>query len=124
MATYYETSRSNYFLVKDIDAFKKELELIKSLKITTSEQDGKTYLCLISENENGFAWDVYDEVMFSRHLQDDSVSIIMGSGAEKLRYIHGYAIAFNNKGETKMIHLTDIYKIAEELGKDVKRAEY
>lgn len=135
MATYYETSRSNYFLVKDIDAFKKELESIKSLKITTSEQDGKTYLCLISENENGFAWDVYDDILgeyveldwegiFSRHLQDDSVAIIMGAGAEKLRYIHGYAIAFNNKGETKMIHLTDIYKIAEELGKDVKKAEY
>jgi hypothetical protein len=48
----------------------------------------------------------------------------MGAGAEKLRYIHGYAIAFNNKGETRMIHLTDIYKIAEELGKDVKKAEY
>lgn len=135
MATYYETSRSNYFLVKDIDAFKKELELIKSLDIKIEKQDNKDYVCLISDNENGFAWDVYDDILgeyveldwegiFSRHLQDDSVAIIMGAGAEKVRYIHGYAIAFNNKGETKMIHLTDIYKLAEELGKDVKRAEY
>ena len=97
--------------------------------------DGKDYVCLINSNENGFPFDVYDDILgeyveidwetiFSQHLQDDSVAIIMGAGAEKVRYIHGYAIAFNNKGETKTIHLTDIYKLAEELGKDVKKAEY
>ena len=135
MATYYESARTNYFLVKDIEAFKNELEVFKALKVVESKQDNKDYVCLLNENENGFPMDVYDDILgeyveidwetiFAKHLQDDSVAIIMGAGAEKLRYIHGYAIAFNNKGETKMIHLTDIYKIAEELGKDVKRAEY
>lgn len=135
MANYYESARTNYFLVKDIEAFKNELEVFKALKVVESKQDNKDYVCLLNENENGFPMDVYDDILgeyveidwetiFAKHLQDDSVAIIMGAGAEKLRYIHGYAIAFNNKGETKMIHLTDIYKIAEELGKDVKKAEY
>jgi hypothetical protein len=135
MATYYETARTNTFLVKDIEAFKNELEMFKALEVITSEHEDKTYVCLLNSNENGFPFDYYDdhfgeyveidwEAIFAKHLQDDSVAIIMGAGAEKLRYIHGYAIAFNNKGETRMIHLTDIYKIAEELGKDVKKAEY
>ena len=135
MATYYETARTNTFLVKDIEAFKTRLELFTALEVVTSEHEGKTYVCLLNSNENGFPFDVYDDILgeyieidwegiFSEHLQDDSVAIIMGAGAEKLRYIHGYAVAFNNKGETRQIHLVDIYKIAEELGKDVKKAEY
>jgi hypothetical protein len=135
MATYYETARTNYFLVKDIEAFKNRLELFTALEVWVEKMDGKDYVCLINSNENGFPFDVYDDILgeyieidwegiFSEHLQDDSVAIIMGAGAEKLRYIHGYAVAFNNKGETRQIHLVDIYKIAEELGKDVKKAEY
>jgi len=135
MATYYESARSNYFLVKDIDAFKQELEPIKSLDIKIEKRDNKDYVCLLNENENGFPWDAYDDILgeyveldwegiFSRHLQDDSVAIIMGAGSEKLRYIHGYAIAFNNKGETKVLHLTDIYNLAKELGTDIQKAEY
>lgn len=135
MATYYESARSNYFLVKDIDAFKQELEPIKSLDIKIEKRDNKDYVCLLNENENGFPWDAYDDILgeyveldwegiFSRHLQDDSVAIIMGAGAEKLRYIQGYAYAFNNKGETKVLHLTDIYNLAKELGTDIQKAEY
>jgi hypothetical protein len=135
MATYYETARTNTFLVKDIEAFKTRLELFTALEVVTSEHEGKTYVCLLNSNENGFPFDVYDDILgeyveidwegiFSQHLQDGSVAIIMGAGAEKLRYIHGYAVAFNNKGETRQIHLVDIYKIAEELGKDIKKAEY
>lgn len=135
MATYYESARSNYFLVKDIDAFKQELESVKSLDIEIQKRDNKDYVCLLNKNENGFPWDAYDDILgeyveldwesiFAKHLQDGSVAIVMGAGAEKLRYIHGYAIAFNNKGETKMLHLTDIYKLAEELGTDIQKAEY
>lgn len=135
MANYYESARTNYFQVKDIDAFKNELEMFKALEVIPSEQDGKTYVCLLNKNENGFPFEVYDDTLedyveinwegiFADHLQDDSVAIIMGSGSENLRYINGYAIAFNNKGETKQVYLDDIYKLAEELGKDVKKAQY
>ena len=135
MATYYETSRTNYFLVKDIEAFKTRLELFTALEVKVEKMNGKDYVCLINSNENGFPFDVYDDILgeyveidwegiFSQHLQDGSVAIIMGAGSEKLRYIHGYAVAFNNKGETEQVHLVDIYKIAEKLGTDIQKAEY
>jgi len=143
MANYYESARTNYFLVKSIDEFKNEPvidALLKngSIQINTKEQGGKTYVTILATNDNGngFPFDIYDEGtiddyveidwegIFANHLQDDSVAIIMGAGAEKLRYIHGYAIAFNNKGETKVLHLTDIYKLAQELGNDIQKAEY
>ena len=134
MATYYETARTNYFQVKDIDAFKNELEMFKALEVVPSERDGKTYVCLLNDNENGFPFDIYDdtledyveidwEAIFTKHLQDDSVAIIMGAGSEKLRYIRGYAFAFNNKGETKFLSLDDIYEMAKPLGSDIQKAE-
>ena len=135
MANYYESSRTNYFLVKDIEAFKTRLELLTALEVKVEKMNGKDYVCLLNDNENGFPFEAYDDILgeyveidwegiFSQHLQDGSVAIIMGAGAEKLRYIHGYAVAFNNKGETEQVHLVDIYKIAEKLGTDIQKAEY
>lgn len=135
MANYYESARTNYFQVKDIDAFKNELEMFKALEVVSSERNGKTYVCLLNDNENGFPFDIYDETLedyveidwegiFKKHLQDDSVAIIIGSGAEKLRYIRGYAFAFNSKGETKFLSLDDIYEMAKPLGSDIQKAEY
>jgi hypothetical protein len=135
VANYYESSRTNYFLVKDIEAFKTRLELFTALEVKVEKMNGKDYVCLLNDNENGFPFEAYDDILgeyveidwegiFSQHLQDGSVAIIMGAGAEKLRYIHGYAVAFNNKGETEQVHLVDIYKIAEKLGTDIQKAEY
>jgi hypothetical protein len=135
MANYYESARTNYFLVKDIDAFKEELKDVTSLNIYVERKSDKHYVCLLSESENGFAFDYYDdsledyieidwEGIFKKHLQDDSVAIIIGSGAEKLRYIRGYAFAFNSKGETKFLSLDDIYEMAKPLGSDIQKAEY
>lgn len=135
MANYYESARTNYFLVKDIDAFKEELKDVTSLNIYVERKSDKDYVCLLSESENGFAFDYYDdsledyieidwEGIFKKHLQDDSVAIIIGSGAEKLRYIRGYAFAFNSKGETKFLSLDDIYEMAKPLGSDIQKAEY
>lgn len=138
MANYYESARTNYFLVKDIDAFKEDLEMITSstsLEIYIKHKDLKDYVCLLGSEQNGFPFDYYDNLVedylgidwgsiFAKHLKDDSVAIIIGSGAEKLRYVTGYAYAFNNKGETKSIDLVKIYELAESLGSDVQRAEY
>jgi hypothetical protein len=135
VANYYESSRTNYFLVKDIEAFKTRLELFTALEVKVEKMNGKDYVCLLNDNENGFPFEAYDDILgeyveidwegiFSEHLQDGSVAIVMGAGAEKLRYIHGYAVAFNNKGETEQIHLVDIYKMAEKLGTDIQKAEY
>jgi hypothetical protein len=48
----------------------------------------------------------------------------MESGAEKLRYIAGYAVAYNSKGETVSLNLDDIYDKAKSLGTNITTATY
>ncbi len=133
MANYYESARSNYFFVKDIEAFKSELNG-SGLEISTKKSGDLTQVCLLADMENGFPFEKYDDNydsteldwadIFKRHLVDNQVAIIMGAGAEKLRYISGWAIAYNNKGESKSINLDDIYDLAKELGSEVTTATY
>lgn len=134
MANYYESARSNYFFVKDIEAFEAELNG-SGLEIITKKIGDLTQVCLLADMENGFPSEKYDpdtfdsteldwKDIFKRHLVDNQVAIIMGAGAEKLRYIIGWAIAFNNKGESKSIDLNDIYDLAKELGSEVTTATY
>jgi len=133
MANYYESARSNYFFVKDIEAFETELDG-SGLEISTKKIGDLTQVCLLADMENGFPFEKYDDNydsteldwadIFKRHLADNQVAIIMGSGAEKLRYITGWAMAFNNKGESKSINLDDIYDLAKELGSEVTTATY
>ena len=44
-----------------------------------------------------------------------SVAIFIDAGSEKLRYIHGCAVAINSKGESVRIMLNDIYELAKQL---------
>jgi hypothetical protein len=131
MANYYESARTNYFAVKDVEAFKKEIAPL-GLEVVENK-DGK--LALLSDLEEGFPYSYYDEEIedsvevswkeiFKQHLQDEEVAILMGAGAEKLRYISGWAVAYNNKGEQKSVSLDDIYELASSLGKNVTKAEY
>ena len=134
MANYYESSRSNYFIVKDIEAFKAELNGF-GLEVVSKEIEDIVFVALLADEENGFPSEVFDpetfdsyEInwadIFKRHLADEQVAIIMGAGAEKLRYIIGWAEAFNNKGESRAISLDAIYNLAKELGSEITRAEY
>lgn len=60
------------------------------------------------------------------HLADGQVAIFMEVGAEKVRYLIGQAVAINNKRQTRVIDLNNIYKIAQTLapGSEITRAEY
>jgi hypothetical protein len=45
----------------------------------------------------------------------------MGAGAEKLRFITGYAEAINSKGERVSVNIDTIYDLAKQkFGKDVE----
>jgi len=57
-------------------------------------------------------------------LAEGSVAIIMHAGNEKMRYVMGYAHAYNWKGEVKTIDLRDIYELAKELGNDITEVEF
>lgn len=134
MANYTASARTNYFLVKDLDAFKEALSPFEVQVHGRSEDDR---VCILGEDPDGGAWpthlynedaDDYEDVDFpglvAEHLADDEVAIFMEAGAEKLRYVVGQAIAINNKGEIRTIDLTRIYDLARELGSNVTLAEY
>ena len=136
MANYYSTSRTNYFRVKDNDAFNQWAEQFSGIEII--EKDGTVGL-LFDDGVPNCRWETEDadgneqndvevEIDFmdelAEHLADNEVAILQEAGAEKLRFINGYAIAINNKKETKQINLDDIYALAKELGSNITKAEY
>jgi hypothetical protein len=135
MANYYASCRTNYFKVKDDEAFENAMSEIPGVEVTT---DAAGY-GLLGDDPDGAGWpgwymddddneievDIYQAV--AEHLVDGEVAIFMESGAEKLRYIVGFAVAVNNKGEIKALGLNDIYKMAKELTDrpdDITVAEY
>lgn len=133
MANYYEAARSNYFRVKDEEAFKKALEPFD----VDVHSDNEGRFCLLNNEEGGWpSWYLDDNEqehdvdffqLVSEHLADKSIAVFIGSGAEKLRYISGYAVAIHPNGERIQIVLDDIYKEAQEaFGDDVEitPAEY
>lgn len=130
MANYYGQTRTNYFAVKDAEAFTRELEKYP-VKIITEETPDRTLYGFLDDDDNGggeICYNYEDIVwseFFARHLENDWVAIIMSAGSEKYRYISGYATAYNSAGNEIHLELNDIYKLAENhLGNNVTRAEY
>lgn len=129
MATYFATARSNYFRVKDAEAFETLCEEM-GLEMWESEEDEGRFA--VSGEEHGWPsmaeldeddpradedgeweFDVFEEI--SKHLVDGEVAVFMEAGNEAMRYVNGYAVAVNSKGETRSLRLNDILDLAKEL---------
>lgn len=139
MANYYAMGRTNHFAVKDPEAFQAEIEpLMNDGTIFREERDGvdgfillfpdglPTYYEEVNEEseEYGESYELDWIEIIATHLADGEVCVIQEIGFEKLRYLTGYATAFNNEGETKNINIYSIYKEAEALGNRITIAEY
>lgn len=144
MANYYGIGRTNYFAVKSAEDFTAEMANYP-VEIVTREVDGVTLYGLLDADSDGGGWnwsyvlETEDEdgntdwtdleidwvEVFARHLADGWVAILMETGAEKYRYVSGYALAVNSKGESHEINLSrDIDKLARTLGENVTDASY
>ena len=134
MANYYGAARSNYFRVKDIQAFKCWAEGL-DLKVIHGTDQGNTTFALLPPHwsDDGcfpsYKPDTNEHIdlaaELSLHLDTDSVAIIIEIGAEKLRYLHGHALAINASGETVTVQLADIYNIAAtKLKGEITHPEY
>lgn len=128
MANWYGSSRSNYFKVKDVAAFK---EWATSLSLVVWPQEGEhgevgTFAISPSDSTDGYwpseRWTEtedegnLEEIDFvaelSKHLAEDSIAVLQQIGAEKLRYLTGWALAVNHKDERVEISIDDIYELA------------
>ncbi len=133
MANYYATTRSNYFRVKDTNAFE-EWCSDRSLEHWNKEIDGETYHAVsantgdcagwpssaIEEIEEGVedAVEIDFAAELADHLDPRDVAIIMEVGNEKLRYLCGYATAIRSDGQTRHVSLQQIYDQARAAFKD------
>jgi hypothetical protein len=126
MANYYGAARSNYFLLKDPDAFIEAVDDIQGLEYQRSRVLEEPYYMVYSSWPNGWPslhidnngdeigdFDVLE--FLSDHLADGEVAIIQEVGHEKLRYLFGQAMAINNKKEKRSIDLNLIMEMALEL---------
>jgi hypothetical protein len=136
MANYIATVRSNYFAVKDPDAWDEFCDKYEFENIMTwnSERQINLYGFMFDAGGTGLPthfWDEkeeeYIELDFvadlAQHLEEDEVAIVIEIGREKLRFLGGFAIAVNAKGEQRQVELGEIYLLAEELGKNVTLPE-
>src|ERR1035437_788409 len=114
MATWCGSSRSNYFRVKDEQKFRAWAE---QLGVEVWEGSGPGELgrfAIASEDGNGWPSVRYADVdagtddvdlvaELATHLVEGSVAILMETGAEKRRYLTGWAQAVNCRGETHTV---------------------
>lgn len=126
MSNWVGTSRTNYFHVKDAEKFLADMDGFDIRVVHMRE--GDECFAIIAETDNG-EWPSYDfrtageddyppEAWFpeivAEYLADNEVAVFQTVGAEKSRYVTGYAVAINNKGEVVQVTLDDIYEVAKE----------
>ena len=108
MANWYGTSRSNYFKVKDEEAFRewadsRDLEVLEKphglfgVAPSSMSEDGSWPSYYYDEDrEEEYEIDFQAELI--EHLAEGQVAILMTIGAEKLRYLTGYSVALPGMG--------------------------
>ncbi len=137
MANYEPHARSNYFSVKNLEAFtafcaRWGLELIQEREQADPATPRVGFLC---DSEQGIPTTLYDEdtdtdvevdfiAELSQQLADGAVAVVMEVGNEKLRYLNGYAIAVNAAGAEVSINLDEIYDRAKVLGAHITTCTY
>ena len=115
MSNYEGAARSNYFQVKDSDAFE---DAMAPFDIEVSYGVNDT-VCLLSQSEGGWPNSGLDdddnqidftfEAIVCPHMRPGQVLVCIESGHEKLRFVGGQAVAFNSEGASVAITLYDIY---------------
>jgi hypothetical protein len=125
MANYYGTWRSNYFKVKNEEEFLKWFEGVPDAELSgNNSRDG---FCILQgqfgdgagfpssrineETDEAEEFDMFEEL--APYLKEGEVAIFMEAGAEKLRYVCGYAVAVKWDGKIKVISLDNIYNWVE-----------
>jgi hypothetical protein len=117
MADWWGFSRSNYFKVKDKEAFLAWLSDIGEVSVLHEDHDS---IAITGENFGGWPtcrgddcepFDFAEEL--SGFLLDGEIAVLIEAGAEKLRYITGVAVAIDSGGKRTELVLSDIYDQAE-----------
>lgn len=128
MANYSATARTNYFRIKERAAFDAWVDTVCYQELSIIEKDGdplRVGLNATSGDCSGFSINYEDEdgeeqnllEGLAQHLAEGEVAILVESGAEKCRYVTGYAIAVMADPaagyKTLEVSINDIYGLVE-----------
>lgn len=135
MANYVGSARSNDFRVRNAAGF---LDWVETLPgVVASREDEDRFVLLVEDGDDGGLpnlryddegedeeIDLYTEL--AGHLAEGEVAVLQEVGAEKLRYLVGYAVAVNHRGEKLSVSIDDVYEKVREAGwgPDVSTATY
>ena len=132
MANYYATARTSYTKVKDVEKFKEWVEygipFAKTVLIEKdSEEHGELYGMYfddddsngipefdIDENDDSIDYDICQEIQ--PHIEDGWSITFMEVGAEKMRYLIGYAMVVTPTEIEKVSLQSMVSEKLEELG--------
>ena len=126
MANYESVTRSNYFHVKDEDAFSKFMDTVSGDDMhcwSDKDEDGNTLHAFGCDGSiygvpNGAKDNDFDLFLseLQKHIAPEDAVILMESGHEKLRYVTGFATVITSGGiETISIDELAISKAREML---------
>ena len=129
MANFYATSRSNFVIVKDVDAAIASLKPYdipihrhptnkNAIMLAGCEDDGTFSSFYVDESGEDVYLDLAEWA--ATHLADNQVLVLVSAGAEKLRYVSAWAEAYTWKGEVITVDLIETLfkKIYEKLDID------
>lgn len=133
MANYVPFVRSNYFKVKNPVAFEAFCDKWGVEMIRRGDRD--ELVGFMGGDEVGIPLCYYDaergehvegEFMkdLAAHLEDGWVAVVREIGYEKMRYLVGYTVAVNSRGESIEVSLDQIYDEAKRLGEHITPCEY
>ena len=133
MANYFAQARTNYFKVKDPEAFIAHMNHYNVTVIARTLESGESLYGFIDDNADGAGldWSSWDErtdeetdipwvPILASHLAEGHVAIVMEVGWEAYRWLNGYAFAVNHLGEAVEVNLMDIYERAKTLGPHIR----
>jgi hypothetical protein len=117
MANWYGSGRSNYVRIKDREAFLRWADSLPDVEVVDKDDT----FALLATGEGcwpSFRGDDKEELdlatEIAAHLAEGEVFIFQEVGAEKLRYLTGWAKAVNSSGETLEVSIDDIYTLVRE----------
>lgn len=121
MANYYGQARTNYFRVKDSEAFLAEMSKLPVEVIAHEDKEaGDTFYGFMDSNDDGsgLPWSTWDDdtedeieinwiEVLQRHVAPGWSAILMEVGSEKYRYLNAYALVVT-ESDYKELNLEEL----------------
>lgn len=125
MANYECISRTNYFHVKEAEAFRKFMDTVSADDLHLWEENDNEHNTVFAFGCEGIIYGIPDEngddsmdrflTELQKHIVDNDAVILTEAGHEKFRYVTGYAIIITSTG----MQTLDIETFALEKAKEM-----